>query len=327
MASLVSLGAFAGGLGGSLQAGFAAREREKGERGRLREQEKSREAKARSDALTARRSFRTTHFTELEQAIELGSKAVRDGQPGIADQIFASVRSGFKDLSAAAKRDGDPLPISNTLLEARIKEGQAGLGPAAALEKKTAEAGAVAESEAAGTAAGKFVEPKVRAARTIEETTALLDREPTAQERVRLAGVAPSDAAASKALLDDAGNVKPAVSNSIRQFTAQLFGGVFSPETGNFSLLDADDSKRALELGAAAEALIAGGHEHSIAAAVDRAAKARGIGFPLTKLEQDDLVAEAERAVARGAGRKAVAERLEQEGVEKKRARSFAKDK
>lgn len=321
MASLVSLGNFAGGLGGALQKGFADREREKAQRGQLDEQRKGREAKAKSDALKARRDQRTNHLAQLTGSLDLISSAVAQGRTDTAQDLAKQVRNGFQDFAQGSQNDGDALSISPQLFDAKVDEALTGLGPAALLRKKTEEAGAIKSAEADATGG------RVRAKRTIEETTEILGRPPTEAERARIAKVAPSDAATSKALLDGDGNVKPAVSNSIRQFTAQLFGGLFSPETGNFSLLDKSDAKRALELGAAAEALIAGGHEHSVAAAVYRAAKARGIEFPKPKLEQDAIVDEAEAAVARGASRKAVAERMESEGVDPETVSRFRKKK
>ena len=82
------------------------------------------------------------------------------------------------------------------------------------------------------------------------------------------------------AFTDEFGNLKTTVSNSTRQFVAQLFGGVLDP-VGNFRLLNPEDAPKALEVAAAAEALLLSGQEQSVAAAVQRAARESGI-FPGT---------------------------------------------
>ncbi|KKL66338.1 hypothetical protein LCGC14_2145980 [marine sediment metagenome] len=114
----------------------------------------------------------------------------------------------------------------------------------------------------------------------VTETETIAERlgaptEAVAQARGQLpAPVAPP----VSAFTDELGNLKATVSNSTRQFVAQLFGGVLDP-VGNFRLLNPEDAPKALEIAAAAEALLLSGQEQSVAAAVQRASRESGF-FP-----------------------------------------------
>ena len=131
------------------------------------------------------------------------------------------------------------------------------------------EAGIAARGEVAG-AEATAAELTARGTPTTLEATA------------RAQGLLPAPVTPSvpvSAFMDEFGNLKTTVTNSMRNTVNQLFKSEMDA-FGNFRLLNPDDAPTALSILATAEALLLGGHEQSAGAAARTAAKQFGIPFP-----------------------------------------------
>jgi len=220
---------------------------------------------------------------------ELGLQE-REFEAGLAKEFKVELNTieenfrGSIDILAEVLRGGGSLeerPGLNTLVQSQIAtvskvdppRGQRMANMYAALQRTPATVGreAVTEAGAAVTQARATGEA-LRGAGVPGATL-----EATAQAQGLLpAPVTPT--VPTSAFTDEFGNLKAPVSNSTRQFVAQLFGGVLDP-LGNFRLLNPEDAPKALEIAAAAEALLLSGQEQSVAAAVQRASRESGF-FP-----------------------------------------------
>lgn len=124
--------------------------------------------------------------------------------------------------------------------------------------------------------------------RTLEEERALAEAKRPSLGRVeevaRLQAEAreaakPPDVPTSS-LVDETGNLKTPVTNSLRGQIASFMGGTFSPFTGIIGGLDPAQARRSLEIQVRAEQLLLSGTENSIGAAVLAAAKQLGLDTP-----------------------------------------------
>ncbi len=192
---------------------------------------------------------------------------------------------GTIDILAEVLRGGGSLeerPALNTLVQSQIAtvskvdppRGQRMANMYAALQRTPATVGreAVTEAGAAVTQA-KATGEALRGAGVPGATL-----EATAQAQGLLpAPVTPS--VPVSAFVDEFGNLKTIVTNSMRNTVNQLFKSEMDA-FGNFRLLNPDDAPTALSILATAEALLLGGHEQSAGAAARTAAKQFGIPFP-----------------------------------------------
>ena len=112
--------------------------------------------------------------------------------------------------------------------------------------------------------------------------------------------------------------LKPAVSNSLRQSVARLFGGQLDPVSGKFILLDPKQGPKAVAVNALAETMILSGDETSVANAVQAAGRSFGVSFPSTEDDtaQDETLRQARESIKQGADPEAVKGRLQEMGID-----------
>lgn len=149
---MASLGAFAGGLGGSLQAGFAAREREKAQRGQLREQEKSREARSQRDRLTDARKQITDLGIGIDQGFENLEAIITSGKatPSMIANAEKVLTQSFQVRQSFALKIGDQPPESSAAFQLRLAAARTALTPTetAKQEGEAAVTGATSQAQA-----------------------------------------------------------------------------------------------------------------------------------------------------------------------------------
>lgn len=224
----------------------------------------------RESRLEGRLESRRQRFQEQELQFDISKE-----QQKRIDEVAAQVRANVT-LVGEARRKG-LIPAENFPGLLRSTEGMIAtlskLDNTLAIQLNSSFQSALTAKPTGGILAKQAGETAVTTAETI------LEKPPTQFQREKLAGVeAPVVTPPASAFVDELGNLKPLVSNSTRQFVAQLFGGVLDP-FGNFRLLNPEDAPKALEIAATAEALLLGGQEQSVAAAVQRAGKESGF-FP-----------------------------------------------
>ena len=112
--------------------------------------------------------------------------------------------------------------------------------------------------------------------------------------------------------------LKPAVSNSLRQSVARLFGGALDPATGKFILLDPTQGPKAVAVNALAEAMILSGDETSVANAVQAAGRSFGVSFPSTEdaSATEETLRQGRDSIKQGADPEAVKARLREMGID-----------
>ena len=112
--------------------------------------------------------------------------------------------------------------------------------------------------------------------------------------------------------------LKPAVSNSLRQSVARLYGGQLDPVSGKFILLDPKQGPQAVAVNALAETMILSGDETSVANAVQSAGRAFGVSFPSVEdaSVSEEALRQARESIKQGAPPEAVKGRLKEMGID-----------
>lgn len=169
---MVSLGSFAGGLGTSLQTGFAARERERAQRGQLEEQRRGRQAKARKgarDELIAQVGQLDEGITrQIETLTSLRQSQEPGAQRGVnLAQGEKAIVEAHKTKSELESKLGVPQSESFAALQSRLDVARTAKSP-----QQVAEAEASAKIKALGRESEALAAARVAAEAAPDDTIA-----------------------------------------------------------------------------------------------------------------------------------------------------------